>query len=161
MSSNTNAQGAISASDGQAQATWLVRFLDRYMPFDCLHASEDKKRQMRSGIGFIWASMLMTTVFAAANLKEGNVVAGLWEVVLFPILGALLPILRRTGSVLFVGNVCMFGGVSGIFWACWYGGGLEAPAIYMLIVSSAWGYLGFGRGIAVAWTWIGVVMVFG
>ncbi len=131
------------------------------MPPDWIHASEDKKRQMRSGIGFIWASILMAALFAVVNFKAGNTVAGWWQALLVPVLVALLPILRSTARVLIVGNICMFGGLSSIFWGCWYGGGLEAPAVYMLIVSAAWGYLGFGKGTAIAWTWVAVVMVFG
>ncbi len=141
------------------RSNWFVTFLDRYMPDHVRHASEDEKRQVRSGIGFIWASMLMTAVFVVANFKQGNIVAGYWEVGVFFVLIALLPLMRRTGRVALVGNICMFCGVSSISLACWYTDGLEAPPLLILMIVPAWGYLGYGKATAVTWTWLSALVV--
>lgn len=137
----------------------IVRFLDHFAPAELAGATEDRWRQYRCGMGFIFASLLMTAVFVVANFKQGNVVAGWWEVGVFFMILTLPTLVRRTGKVVLFGNVCMFGGVSSIVLACWYSGGLDAPPMLILMIVPVWGYLGFGRRTSMAWSWISAGIV--
>lgn len=159
MMSHTGTQSKVDSRPDGGADTWLIRFIDRFLPEHIARSTEDKKRQVRSALGFLMASWLMAGLFSIANFKQGNMIAGWFEVLSVGVLSATLPLIRRTGRYKLFGNIGMSTGVISIFLACWYADGLEAPPLVMLPLVPAFAYLGYGRASAIFWTWTSIALV--
>jgi signal transduction histidine kinase len=150
--------GTLPVASPSRSTNRLIRFVDRFMPQAALDAAEDKKRQVRTAIGFLMASLLMAMAFAVSNLRQGFLVLAYCEIVAAAMIVFSLVMLRRTGRLELFGNVGMLSGVSVVFIAGWTGGGLKAPGTIMLLTAPAYAYLGYGRRAAVLWSWLSVFL---
>ena len=143
------------------KSSWLIRMIDRFVPEHILAATEDRKRQVRTAIGFLMASALMALVFSFANFKQGNLAAASCEACAVVVLAFCIVAIRRTGRYVVFGNIGMSTGMMSLILACWYAGGLGGPALVMLPLAPAYAYLGYGRGTAILWTALCVVVALG
>jgi signal transduction histidine kinase len=148
---------ALPAAKAVPSTNRLIRFVDRFMPPAMLQASEDKKRQVRTAIGFLMASWLMGSAFAVSNFRQGFYSLAYCELVAASLISFALVMIRRTGRIELWGGLGMASGVGTVFIASWTGGGLKAPGTVMLLTAPAFAYLGYGRRSAVVWTWLSVI----
>jgi hypothetical protein len=158
MSDNTRAS-ANDTAPAVPSGNWLMRSIDRFVPEHILASTEDKKRQLRTAIGFLMASGLMAAVFATSNFKQGNVAAASIEAAAVVILIFSIVAIRRTGRYVLFGNIGMSTGMLSMLFACWYAGGLAAPGLIMLPLAPAYAYLGYGRASALLWSAASVFVV--
>jgi HPt (histidine-containing phosphotransfer) domain-containing protein len=143
------------------EGNWLMRVIDRFVPEHILRATEDRKRQLRTAIGFLMASALMAAVFSFANFKQQNLAAAWCEACAVFVLAFCIVAIRRTGRYVVFGNLGMSTGMASLILACWYAGGLGGPALIMLPLAPAYAYLGYGRATALLWSALSVLVVFG
>jgi PAS domain-containing protein/HPt (histidine-containing phosphotransfer) domain-containing protein len=155
-SGSTSEEAAVLPQDVRASEGRLIRSIDRFMPKAMESASEDKRRQVRTAIGFLMASWLMSMTFSISNFRQGFFTLAYVELVAAAILTFSLFMIKRTGKIELFGNLGMLSGVGTVFIACWTGGGLQAPGVVMLLTAPAFSYLGYGRRSAVLWTWLSV-----
>ena len=151
---------AASQREPKARDGWLIRFIDRFMPQAMEQASEDKRRQVRTALGFLMASWLMAALFAISNFRQGFLALAYVELGAVTVLTFSTAMIKRTGRIEQYGNLGMASGVGTVFIACWTGGGLSAPGLCMLLTAPAFAYLGYGRRSARLWSWVSVLGAF-
>jgi two-component system chemotaxis sensor kinase CheA len=153
----------MSGSAATESTNRLIRFVDRFMPREALAADENKKRQVRSAIGFLMASWAMGLSFALSNLRHGFMMLAYFELAACTIISICLVMIRRTGRIETFGNIGMLSGLGCVWIANWTGGGLLAPGTMMLLTAPPFAYLGYGRRSAIIWSWLslaGILVMF-
>src|SRR5262245_6860426 len=111
--------GALPVASPTPSTNRMIRFVDRFMPREALAAHEDKKRQVRSAIGFLMASWLMAMSFAMSNLRHGFLPLAYMEMTAAAIITFCLVMIPRTGRIELFGNIGMASGIGCVWIANW------------------------------------------